>query len=186
MRKVLIKLLSEKAGRDVSTPFGSDWLCRDIESKTGEMLSLNTVKRLTGVIDNKGEDKDLHARRYTLDIIARYLGYGDFQELELALSDKSSSFKKSDRLIDMSSLAAGMRVRIEWLPNRAITVESIGKGWFKVIESENSKLLAEDLLQIHQIMQDYPFFVKEVIRDKESLGSYTAAEDRGVMFKVYE
>lgn len=43
-------LLSRKAGVDVATPAGSDVLRHDIESATGQLLSLNTVKRLTGVI----------------------------------------------------------------------------------------------------------------------------------------
>ena len=180
MRTVLIKLLSEKAGRDVTTAFGSDWLCRDIESKTGEMLSLNTVKRITGVIDNRGEDRDLHARRYTLDIVARYLGYKDFQELESALNDNSSSFRKSDKLLDMTSLPRDCKVDIGWLPDRKITLGNRGDGWFEVEVSQNSKLRSGDLLNIYQVMQDYPLFVKEVIRDGVSLGSYTAAEDRGV------
>lgn len=181
MRTVLIKLLSAKAGRDVTTPSGSEWLCRDIESMTGEMLSINTVKRITGVIDNR-ENQDIRARRYTLDIVARYLGYKDFSELETALEDNSSSFRKSEKIIDMPSLSVGTKVMIQWLPDRKIIIESVENGWFKVIESHNSKLLAGDLLNIYQVMQDYPFFVKEVIRDKNSLGSYTAAEERGVTF----
>lgn len=63
-----IKLLSEKSGRDVTTPVGADYLRNDIEATTGEPLSLNTVKRLTGLLPYDSEP-----RQSTLDILAGYI-----------------------------------------------------------------------------------------------------------------
>ncbi|MBD5280233.1 MAG: hypothetical protein HDS35_06790 [Bacteroides sp.] len=67
---LILAKLSEKIGQDVTTPAGASVLQLDIESVTGESLSLNTVRRLVGVI----QSEKLTPRRTTLNIIANYIG----------------------------------------------------------------------------------------------------------------
>lgn len=176
MQKVLINLLSKKAGRDVSTPCGSEWLCRDIEEVTGEKVSVNTVKRITGVLGEKG----LHARRSTLDIIAIYLGYDNWLKLKVVLDESSSDFATPAGMIEMDELEKGSILKVCWDPEREIIIRHLGGGKYLVDKSCNSKLKVGDSLQLTQIMVGYPLFVKEVVRSGESLGSYTAAPEFGL------
>lgn len=70
LNRLILEKLSEKIGQDVTTPAGASVLQLDIESVTGESLSLNTVRRLVGVI----QSEKLTPRRTTLNIIANYIG----------------------------------------------------------------------------------------------------------------
>lgn len=55
LSKIVVKLLELKAGFSVDTPAGAERLMVAIERETGERISINTVKRLTGVIDYDGD-----------------------------------------------------------------------------------------------------------------------------------
>ena len=70
LNRLILEKLSEKIGQDVTTPAGASVLQLDIESVTGESLSLNTVRRLVGVI----QSEKLTPRRTTLNLIANYIG----------------------------------------------------------------------------------------------------------------
>lgn len=72
-----------KAGFDVTTAAGATMLANDIESKTGERLAANTIKRLVGVIPYNNKP-----RITTLNIIARYLGWPSWESL---MNDHRSS-----------------------------------------------------------------------------------------------
>lgn len=176
MQKVLIDLLSGKAGRDVATPAGSEWLTRDIEAVTGERVSVNTLKRITGVLGSSG----LHARRSTLDIIARYLGFDDWNRLENSLGASSSDFSIPAGMVEMDKLDKGAVLRLCWEPEREIIIRHLGKGEYFVDKATNSKLNDGDCLRLTQIMVGHPLLVKEVIRSGKSLGSYTAAPEFGL------
>ena len=79
MKTVLINMLSRKAGRNVSTPHGCEWLCHDIAACTKESISVNTLKRLTGVLKDYNDGK-IHLRGANKDILARYLGYKEWSD----------------------------------------------------------------------------------------------------------
>ena len=47
----IIQLLKEKLGKDLRLPSDCEFLALDIESKTGEHIGVNTMKRLLGFIN---------------------------------------------------------------------------------------------------------------------------------------
>ncbi len=77
LNKLQLEKLSEINHQDVTTPAGASVLALDIEKKTGCCLGLNTVKRLVGVIPS-----DVTPRRTTLNVLANYLGYPDWELLQ--------------------------------------------------------------------------------------------------------
>ena len=79
MKTVLINMLSRKAGRNIATPHGCEWLCHDIAACTNESISVNTLKRLTGVLKDYNDGK-IHLRGANKDILARYLGYKEWSD----------------------------------------------------------------------------------------------------------
>ena len=175
LNKILIKMLAEKTGRDVTTVTGADYLRNDIESSTGENLSLNTVKRLTGVLPY-----DSSPRESTLEIIARYLGYTTWQLLVNDLNNKVSDFNVGHGFIELERFPFGKEISIEWQPRRRIMIRHLGNGKYSVVKAENSKLLSGDILSLSQIRVGFPFIVKEVTRNGVSLGNYTAALSEGI------
>ncbi|MDE7414003.1 MAG: hypothetical protein K2N05_09510 [Muribaculaceae bacterium] len=182
MKGLLINLLKERAGCDVTTPAGSEWLCKDIEVRTGQRLSVNTVKRLSGVIDSDEDNNNIHARRSTMDIISQYLGFRDYVALHSFLEQGSSSFRTKKDIVEMSELPVGARVVLGWALDREISVVHEGDGCYRVCTSKKSKLMEGDRLFIHNVMKGYPLYVRNVIRNGESLGNYTAAMEYGVAF----
>ncbi|MDE5807494.1 MAG: hypothetical protein K2H76_05205, partial [Muribaculaceae bacterium] len=79
-------LLSKQANCDVTTPHGANILRNDIEARTGENLSINTIKRIVGVIKS-----DSSPRLSTRDILARYLGFENWKHLQSKVQRPPSS-----------------------------------------------------------------------------------------------
>lgn len=175
LSQTVIDLLSEKAGKDVTTSYGADYLRNDIEVVTGESLSLNTVKRLVGLLPYESTP-----RLFTFNIISKYLGFSSWQLLQEYLTGKISDFNIDDFFIDLTNQPLNGIIKIKWQPNRYIAIKHLGNGKYIVAESINSKLLVDDILYLSQIAKDFPFIVKKVERNGLSLGNYIAAKKTGI------
>ena len=172
------ELLNQKCGREIRISGDCEYLALDIESVTGEHIGVNTLKRLLGFIDDEREP-----RTSTLDIIARYLGFENWQALQVYDDKSNSSFDSTADEIRVADLEIGQHIQISYLPDRRLTIVYQGQGRFQVLSSENSKLLQSDMLLITHIVRGYPLLVSEVIRDGQSLGSFTAGKAQGITFK---
>ena len=83
-------LLKQKSNRDFRFSGDCEYLALDIESVTGEHIGVNTLKRLLGFINDERE-----ARISTLDVIARYLGFENWEVLSIYDNRSNSSFESS-------------------------------------------------------------------------------------------
>ncbi len=173
--KVTISYLNMKAGCDVTTPAGATILSHDIESKTGERLSANTIKRLTGVIEYQNKP-----RISTLNIIARYLGHSSWEGFERALKKGSSIFGDFYPFVEICKLKKDALLSFRWDPDREITLRHTQGCKCEVMRSVNSKLMPGDQLVMSQLAERFPFYVKDVVRGSEHLGSYCAATETGI------
>ena len=77
-------LLRQKSGNEIRLSRDCEFLALDVESVTGEHIGVNTMKRLLGFIADERTP-----RTSTLDVIARYLDFEDWDALRL--SDEASS-----------------------------------------------------------------------------------------------
>jgi hypothetical protein len=171
-------LLKQKSGKDFRLTSDCEYLALDIESVTGEHIGVNTLKRLLGFIDDEREP-----RTSTLDVIARYLGFENWDILKTFDDRSNSSFESSSEEIRVNDLSVGQCIQISYLPDRQIELAYLGANRFRVKESANSKLLAGDEMTITHIVQGYPLLVSEVVRDGQSLGAFTAGKAQGIRFK---
>ena len=171
----ILKYISDKAKCDITTPQGAAYLRDDIQSVTGQSLSLNTIKRLTGVLPYESQPRPV-----TLDILAQYVGCKSWLQLTELVSQTVSSFESDQRFIDMSTLPDDAIVEIAWSPGRRILLKHIAGARYKVIEAENSRLSIGDVLKLSQLAIGFPLLVQEVTRDSSNLGSYTAAARLGI------
>lgn len=171
----VIRLLELKTGYPVDTPSGAEQLTVAIEKETGRMISLNTVKRLTGVLEYDGQP-----RQYTLDLIARFLGFESWRRLDEYIRSGSSAFNASGILTEISHLPPGTIIDTSWAPDRLVRLEHMGEARCRVIESHNSKLTAGDIATIRQIAAGFPLLAESVLRDGVNLGQYTAATETGL------
>lgn len=175
MDDYVINLLTAKIGTDVKTPRGASMLRNAIETEVGEHLALNTVKRLLGILPY-----DYSPRTDTLAIIAKYLGFGSWQLLQDYVNDKISQFGDTDPFLELGKLPADALIEVTWEPDRIILLRHIQNDKFLVEKAENSKLQQGDILSLSSLSIGFPFMAKSVVRNRENLGSYTAAKELGV------
>lgn len=175
----ITELLQQKVKRELRLSSDCEYLALDIESVTGEHIGVNTLKRLLGFIDDEREP-----RPSTLDIIARYLDFENWDLLKCFDDKSNSSFSATEDEIRTIDLSPGQRIKISYLPDRLIELEYGGDGRFVVRESQNSKLQEDDELEIAHIVKGYPLLVSQVRRGGADLGSFTAGKAQGISFKV--
>ena len=169
IKSEIIRLLSQKAGYDVSTTAGAAKL--DLSSG----ISRQTILRLAGKYEYTGTQ-----RRSTLDVLAQYLGYPDFPTLERAIIDGTSTFAPIPGLVVVDDLPVNTVIDVAWAPDRELTLRLLESGYLRVEKAANSKIIPGDLLKIHQISPEHEMSVMDVIRDGQSMGNYTAAEGPGL------
>ncbi|MBR1474321.1 MAG: hypothetical protein IJ724_05005 [Muribaculaceae bacterium] len=179
---IILDLLTDKCGADLSAPAGAEVLCLDIERVTGQQLGVNTIKRLLGLLDD-----DRLPRQSTLDIVARYLGFPGWNTLILFANNISdSAFGPSDDQLRTMLMPAGQLIEMTWDPNRRVRMLCLGDGHFRVVSNENSKLRVGDEMVIPIVVRNYPLYAHDVMRDGEKLMDYSAGRKRGVQFQLIE
>lgn len=176
----IIKMLGDKASADLTTPYGATVLHHDIETATGEHIALNTVKRLTGILDGKtGHTVTI------LDIIARYLGFSSYKLLETHIADNTSDFNINDGFLDTSMLPHGAVLELEWEPDRFLKIIHEEIDNFTIEESRNSKLQKGDQIRIPHLKTGFPLYAASVVRNGKHLGTYQAAAIKGLTRLTY-
>ena len=171
----VLEMLKKEAGYDVTTSYGSAMLHKDIETKTGQRLGLNTVKRLVGLIDYNSEP-----RQDTLTIIAHFLKFNTWESVIRYIQDNISGFDLKDAIVDLEKLPPGKKIKIKWEPDRSILLFHTKGEEYEVLESINSKLQKGDFLYLSQISEGFPLVVKKVMRNAINMGNYKAGIDTGI------
>ena len=154
--KYIRQLLGERIQRDLRHSNDCEYLALDIESVTGEHIGVNTIKRLLGFINDERQP-----RCSTLDVIARYLGFENWDILSIYDERSNSAFG---------------------LTNDELIVSSEGR--FTVLQSQNSKLLAGDEIWFTHLVRGYPLLVSKVRREGSFLGAFTAGKAQGIDFEI--
>lgn len=177
----LLNLIKSQVGRNMNQSSDFDILAQAIKDKTNESLGSNTLKRLFGY-----KIKRVVPRRSTLDIIARFLNFEDYDSLLLYFGEDVdiSNFAPID-LIEVDRLEKGTHVRIAYAPDRIFYLLYLGDFKFLVEEVAGSRnIQKDDILIISQLAMGHRFVVSHVYRDGQDLGSYEAAKENGL--KVVE
>lgn len=176
LSKEIISKMLDKAGLTMGTPALGSRLAEIIWAETGERLGVNTIKRLIGIYDD-----GCNPRRFTLEVVAHYLGYDTYEELIKSAENDNSGFLNSAMGdIVSTELKQGALVTITYRPNRMIMLRHEEGNQYFVVRSENSKLLKGDLCNVVCIRSGHPFYATDVTRNGQKLGYYIAGEDGGV------
>jgi len=171
----VIELLKRRSENDLHLPSDCELLSLDIQGKTGVRIGATTLKRLLGFAQ---DERTPHAS--TLDAIARYLGYAHWEELAKIEDQGNSDFNSSDDEVRSADLQVGKVVEIAYLPDRVVTLRYLGNNRYKVEQSQNSKLQADDGVEILNFVLHHPLLVVQVWRNGESLGQFTAGRVSGL------
>lgn len=150
-----------------------------ISESTGEQVSDNTLRRVMGVKFDGGTP-----RLSTLDIVARYLGYENWDDLADGEVDKhpkaNSGFRNEIQEIVSAELSVGRIVTLCYQPNRRLELLYEGNSIFKVIQSNSDNLHSGDRLTINSFIEQQTLFISRVERKGKNIGQYIAGEYGGL------
>lgn len=182
---LLRKEVEQTLGMPVRTPKDFDLLSNKIYEKTHEQINSFTLKRFYGYIDRG------RCSRSTLDIICRFVGYGDwlsFVQKEKEENAAETSSEETTDILTVDQLHAGDLIKLTWQPNREILVRYVGDECLTILDSKNSKLKAGEMYQFSIIVNKLPLVLKGV---KDSQGNslptarvYVCGKKHGITFKV--
>lgn len=176
MNRALTTRIESKFGHSLRTTQDFASLSDDIFKVTGDRLSISTLKRLFGRFDIK-----LSPRQSTLSIAARYLGFKDWEEFTLSLTEApvESDFRPINA-IKIENLSADSELIITWLPDRKIRVKYLGENQFVILEAVNTKLAKDDIIEIALLAPGEPMFISKIIRSHKFYTGYLAGQIHGV------
>lgn len=169
------QLLEKRLGRAIHRPADCEMLALDIESVTGQHIGVNTMKRLLGF---KSDDRE--PRLTTLDIIARYLDFDNWDTLKALDSRSNSDFGISPDGLQASDIPVGQTVSFSYLPDRHVTLRRLHDDVFEVTASKNGKLEVGDKVRASNFMLHYPLPITSVVRNGEDLGSLLLGKVSGL------
>ncbi|MDE5773804.1 MAG: hypothetical protein K2H86_05045 [Muribaculaceae bacterium] len=177
-RHNICRKVEETSGLTPSTPKQFEILADLIYSHTGQPISPTTLKRIWGYID-----EPLSTRRTTLDILARYCGwknYDDFRQGNIPEAESGKVGTKS--IIVEKEMKRGERLRIMWPPARVCIVEYLGQKCWKILESEGTRLKAGDTFCCSLIAEGEPLYLDNLVHDSMPTGIYVCGRKSGISF----
>lgn len=169
-----ITLIQQFVPFDLSTSIGCTMMAHDMSSCLNASISPNTLKRAFGIIHSSSATS-----KYTLNLIARYVGYTSWENFINEEPSKTSTFNNIN-ILSLDTIATGQSVRFSYPPNRVVTMKCVEHQKFCVIQSLNSKLIEGDIVIAGQIIARHPFHIMSIIRNNTNLGSFTAGIHEGI------
>ena len=169
------QIIIQQTGRTLESPADFEYLSEQIQKLTGEYLSPTTLKRLFGHIPY-----DNQPRPSTLSILARYAGYGGWQDY-LDKQHIESGFTNAKR-IRTTALSKGQKLSIAWNPDRECLIEYVGDERFVVLHAQNSKLQTGDQFTTVQFILGQPLTATNVVsvREPNQQDTYIAGAKSGL------
>jgi hypothetical protein len=179
----LCQAIEHATGRRLHTPKDFDQLSERVYARVGEMVSRNTLRRVWGKMD---EERTPHLS--TLSILARYIGYADFEAfLAKDFTDSTEGVPSSPflgrRLSVLDGLTRGDRLRLTWHPERVCDVEYNGSQHFRVIHAEKTKLQVDDTFLCGIIIEGEPLYLDQLQHGDNPPTTYICGRLGGVRFE---
>ena len=170
--------IEREVKRKIRTPYDFEFLVGVIWERLHENISPTTLKRLWGYID--GADT---TRRSTLCLLAKFLGYADWEAYLQALQQRTEV--ESDAFsgvgIRTEQLCVGDKVEVTWLPNRRCVFCYEGEQHFRVQSAENSKLHIGDRFDAACFLIGQPMYLDNLQREGSAPTSYVAGSRNGLV-----
>lgn len=176
--EVIKKRVENRYGKEVRYSKDCEVLAHMISNETKETISATTLLRLFGFTKSKPENP----RLYTLDIIAKFIGFQSWDEAinKGSINDDGSYFEGIDK-VTITDLEIGQILTLCYSPDRILKLKFLGSFRFEVIQSEKSKLKIGDLLNILRLDLTYPLICEKVIRSNKDMGSFKGGENGGII-----
>lgn len=151
-------------------------LSERLVQRTRERVSASTLRRFWGY-DSEG----VQPRRYTLDVLSRFVGYRSFDDFcqKNGEGEVQSGLVLADK-VTASELHPGERLRLTWLPDRVMVVEHDGDGRFTVVEAQNTRLSAGDTFEVSVFIAHEPLYLDRLVHDGGQPAVYVVGKKDGI------
>lgn len=174
----LIKITNKTLGYTPNTPSEFNDLIRLIKKKTGQEISLSSLKRLWGYVSYSSSPSP-----NILNILSRFNDFDDWNDYlqrygTLGL-DETSNFL-NDNMVEAEKLKTDTELMVSWDKDKSCRLKYLGDHIFLVEESSNIKLLPGDEFTMHSITIGLPFYAAEIKRGNEILTGYIGAKRTGI------
>lgn len=168
-------LIEQRFGREIRYPADVEALHYDVLASTGENISVNTLKRLLGMVTDVKQ-----ARPFTLDTIAHYVGHESWEALVQFARERGNSAFEDVESVDVSSLKEGDVIELTYAPDRMVRMRHVRGGECVVIKSVNGKLREGDVVDVSHLVLGYTLYAKNVTRNGNSMGCFTGGKVGGI------
>lgn len=175
----LCRRVEAVANMEVRTSGQFEILSDIVNLRTGVLLSPTTLKRLWGYLD-----EPVRPRRSTLDVLARFCGWRDFDDFaDGNLPEIESGNIGSAAIRAGENISRGERVRLFWPPSRMCLIEYTGNLDWKVVETEGTRLRPGDTFRCALIVAGEPLYLDNLIHEATRPGVYVCGRKSGITFK---
>lgn len=174
---LLKEAVETKMGFSLKAPTNFDALITCVRNSTNETLSMSTIKRLWGYVNQSSSP-----RLSTLSILSRFLGFRDFDDF----CAKQNNYTIADsEFIDkaagqVKNLRIGDELILEWKPDRYCKLRYEDDDLFVVLSAIHCKLKKNDRFRASFIALGHPLYASELMRDGVCLNDYVAGKASGI------
>lgn len=146
MKERLMQYIEGKIGLQMKRNHDFTILSERITAETNGKLSPTTLKRLWGYVNDQNSEPSI----YTLDLLAEYLGFKDYDDFKRKIGSEDSEGPKilssltTIEAIDADDFSIGEEFDVSWAPDRSCTLRHLGNRHFLVVHSVNAQLKAGD------------------------------------------
>lgn len=172
-------------GKPLKTTSDFKLLSQSIYDRANIMLSSTTLRRYYG----QQELGRSGVRPSTLDILAQYAGYADWDTFCAQLMENTeteSHLIYENKQLDVAQLQPGQQIRLMWQPDRVVKIQYEGEDRFRVTESCKSKLRVDDTFQCQLFIEGQPLILTNLTRPDMPTCNYICGGKRGIKFKTLE
>lgn len=174
--------VERKYGKRIATSTDFARLSKEIAEEKVGYVSQSTLKRIWGYVN----DTYSAHRTSTLDNLARYIGFSNFDGYVKTLRDGKANVSgfNSETSLDVSTLSAGAEVELSWHPNRVIVMKYLGDLTFMIISSKKSKLKVGMRVKCLTLVKGQPMLMN-VVSENESIACvYIAGKINGISWRI--
>lgn len=171
----LLKQIEEHTDIKPKSPADFDQLSNIIYESTHELLSASTLKRLWGYFKSVGT-----IRNSTLVILAKYLGFKNWEDFLHHLNQENGSDPMLSPLVKADELNLGDRITVSWKPNRRCTFRYLGNQRFIVEASENSKLKEGNTFSCNVFIMGAPLYLTDLLQGDNTPMAFIAGKKDGL------
>lgn len=176
----LCRQVETAANMKIRTSGQFEMLSDVVNTRTGVLLSPTTLKRLWGYLD-----EHVTPRRSTLDVLARFCGWRDFDDfVDGNLPEIESGNVGSATIRTGENISRGERARLFWPPSRTCLIEYTGDLGWKVVESEGTRLQPGDTFLCPLIVSGEPLYLDHLMHEGSRPGVYVCGRKSGITFRL--